>query len=60
MRHLGSDARVDSAASASHYPFDNAAPQAGDRFASLAKLYDGVTRRLLIGGAFAIKRILAN
>jgi ubiquinone/menaquinone biosynthesis C-methylase UbiE len=38
---------VDSAASASHYPFDNAAPQAGDRFASLAKLYDGVTRRHL-------------
>ena len=30
-----------------HYPFDNAAPQAGDRFASLAKLYDGVTRRHL-------------
>ena len=41
------NAAVNSAASASHYPFDNAAPQAGDRFASLAKLYDGVTRRHL-------------
>ena len=29
------------------YPFDNAAPQAGDRFATLATLYDGVTRRHL-------------
>jgi SAM-dependent methyltransferase len=31
----------------SHYPFDNAAPQAGDRFANLAALYDEVTRRHL-------------
>jgi SAM-dependent methyltransferase len=31
----------------SHYPFDNAAPQAGERFAGLAALYDGVTRRHL-------------
>ena len=38
---------MDSAASASHYPFDNAAPQAGDRFAILATLYDGVTCRHL-------------
>ena len=38
---------MNSAASAWHYPFDNAAPQAGDRFASLAALYDGVTRRHL-------------
>jgi SAM-dependent methyltransferase len=38
---------VNSGPSPSHYPFDNAAPQAGDRFASLAKLYDGVTRRHL-------------
>ena len=33
--------------SSSHYLFDNAAPQAGDRFASLAALYDEVTRRHL-------------
>jgi SAM-dependent methyltransferase len=38
---------VNSAGTSSHYPFDNAAPQAGDRFASLAALYDGVTRRHL-------------
>jgi SAM-dependent methyltransferase len=38
---------VNFAASQSHYPFDNAAPQAGDRFASLAALYDDVTRRHL-------------
>jgi SAM-dependent methyltransferase len=38
---------MNSAASASHYPFDNAAPQAGDRFANLAALYDGVTQRHL-------------
>ena len=38
---------MNSGPSPSHYPFDNAAPQAGDRFASLAKLYDDVTRRHL-------------
>ena len=38
---------MNSAVSRSHYPFDNAAPQAGDRFASLATLYDEVTRRHL-------------
>jgi len=31
----------------SHYPFDNAAPQAGDRFANLTALYDPVTCRHL-------------
>lgn len=36
-----------SVATTSQYPFDNAAPQAGDRFASLAALYDEVTRRHL-------------
>ena len=38
---------MNSAVSRSHYPFDNAAPQAGDRFATLATLYDEVTRRHL-------------
>jgi SAM-dependent methyltransferase len=38
---------VDFAVSSSHYPFDNAAPQAGDRFANLAALYDEVTCRHL-------------
>ena len=38
---------MNSATSPSHYPFDNAAPQAADRLASLAALYDGVTRRHL-------------
>ena len=38
---------MNSAASRSHYPFDNAAPQAGDRFATLSTLYDEVTRRHL-------------
>lgn len=38
---------ANSAASPSHYPFDNAAPQAGERFARLAALYDGVTTRHL-------------
>ena len=33
--------------SESHYPFDNAAPQARDRFANLSTLYDEVTRRHL-------------
>ena len=36
-----------SARSHPQYPFDNAAPQAGDRFASLAELYDGATCRHL-------------
>lgn len=35
------------AATSSHYPFDNAAPQAGDRFANLSALYDEVTCRHL-------------
>lgn len=38
---------VKSARSHPHYPFDNAAPQAGERFASLAELYDGATCRQL-------------
>lgn len=38
---------MDSARSPSQYPFDNAARQAGDRFAGLAALYDAVTRRHL-------------
>ena len=38
---------ADSAASPSPYPFDNAAPQAGERFTWLAELYDGSTGRHL-------------
>jgi SAM-dependent methyltransferase len=38
---------VNSAPASSHYPFDNAAPQAGDRFANLSALYDEVTCRHL-------------
>ena len=38
---------VKSARSHPQYPFDNAAPQAGERFASLAELYDGATCRHL-------------
>jgi SAM-dependent methyltransferase len=38
---------ADFAAPGWHYPFDNAAPQAGERFARLAELYDGVTQRHL-------------
>jgi SAM-dependent methyltransferase len=38
---------VNSAVPPTRYPFDNAAPQAGDRFATLATLYDGTTRRHL-------------
>lgn len=38
---------MNSAATPSHYPFDNAAPQAGDRFAHLSALYDEVTHRHL-------------
>jgi SAM-dependent methyltransferase len=38
---------VNSAVTSSHYPFDNAAPQAGDRLTGLATLYDPVTRRHL-------------
>ena len=38
---------MNSAARSSHYPFDNAAPQAGDRFANLSALYDEVTCRHL-------------
>lgn len=38
---------MNSAATSSHYPFDNAAPQAGDRFANLSALYDEVTCRHL-------------
>jgi SAM-dependent methyltransferase len=38
---------VNSAVTSSHYPFDNAAPQAGDRFANLTALYDQVTSRHL-------------
>jgi SAM-dependent methyltransferase len=38
---------VNSPASPSHYPFDNAAPQAGERFALLADLYDATTGRHL-------------
>jgi SAM-dependent methyltransferase len=38
---------ANSAASPPHYPFDNAAPQAGERFARLSELYDGVTGRHL-------------
>jgi SAM-dependent methyltransferase len=34
---------VNSAPTSSHYPFDNAAPQAGDRLAHLSALYDEVT-----------------
>ncbi len=41
------NAVVNSAATSSHYPFDNAAPQAGDRFANLSALYDEVTCRHL-------------
>jgi SAM-dependent methyltransferase len=43
---------VNSSATSSHYPFDNAAPQAGDRFANLSALYDEVTCRHL--GRFGI------
>lgn len=35
------------AVTSSHYPFDNSAPQAGDRFANLSALYDEVTCRHL-------------
>jgi len=38
---------VNSAPPSSHYAFDNAAPQAGDRFANLSALYDEVTCRHL-------------
>jgi SAM-dependent methyltransferase len=38
---------VNSAPMSSHYPFDNAALQAGDRFANLSALYDEVTCRHL-------------
>jgi SAM-dependent methyltransferase len=38
---------VNSAATPSHYPLDNAEPQAGDRFANLSALYDDVTCRHL-------------
>jgi SAM-dependent methyltransferase len=38
---------VNSAPASSHYPFDNAAPQAGDRFANLSALYDAATCRHL-------------
>jgi SAM-dependent methyltransferase len=38
---------VNSAPASPHYPFDNAAPQAGDRFANLSALYDEVTCRHL-------------
>jgi SAM-dependent methyltransferase len=38
---------MDSAVTSSHYVFDNAAPQAGDRFAYLSALYDEVTCRHL-------------
>jgi SAM-dependent methyltransferase len=38
---------MNSAPTSPHYPLDNAAPQAGDRLASLEALYDGVTRRHL-------------
>ena len=38
---------VKSVRSRPQYPFDNAAPQAGERFASLAELYDGATGRHL-------------
>ena len=38
---------MNSGMSESHYPFDNAAPQARDRFANLSTLYDEVTRRHL-------------
>ena len=38
---------VKSARSRRQYPFDNGAPQAGERFESLAELYDGATRRHL-------------
>jgi SAM-dependent methyltransferase len=38
---------MNSAPASSHYPFDNAAPQAGDRFANLSALYDEVTCRHL-------------
>jgi SAM-dependent methyltransferase len=38
---------VKSTATSPHYAFDNAAPQAGDRFANLSALYDEVTRRHL-------------
>jgi SAM-dependent methyltransferase len=40
------------APTSSHYAFDNAAPQAGDRFATLSALYDDVTCRHL--GRFGI------
>jgi SAM-dependent methyltransferase len=40
------------AAASSHYALDNAAPQAGDRFANLSALYDDVTCRHL--GRFGI------
>ena len=38
---------MNSAPPSSHYAFDNAAPQAGDRFANLSALYDEVTCRHL-------------
>ena len=38
---------MDFVATTSHYPLDNAAPQAGDRFANLSALYDEVTCRHL-------------
>jgi SAM-dependent methyltransferase len=40
---------VNSAATSSHYPFDNASSQAGDRFVHLSALYDEVTCRHLDG-----------
>lgn len=38
---------MNSAATSCNYPFDNAAPAAGDRFANLSALYDDVTCRHL-------------
>ena len=38
---------MNSAPTSSHYPFDNAAPQARDRFVNLSALYDKVTCRHL-------------
>lgn len=50
--------------SESRYPFDNAAPQARDRFANLSTLYDEVTRRHLdrfgIGGGWTCLEVGAG
>jgi SAM-dependent methyltransferase len=55
---------MDFPATSSHYPLDNAAPQAGDRFANLSAVYDDVTCRHLdrfgIGGGWSCLEVGAG